>query len=471
MVKGIALDRVATGIHGLDELIRGGVPRGSLVLLAGPPGSGKTNFAAEFLYKGAQLGERGIYVSFAEGRDAFFANARGFGWDFPKLEKEGKFKFIDLATTREAGIAETIELILDQVRSTKADRLVIDSYTALATAFGDAIDSRIVMHTIMGKMTRRERCTTILVSEAPRGGGAGQEEFVADGIIRLAGDDYQGRFVRSMYIEKMRGTELYRKDFAFTLHGGFRVLPTPEVVIPETPSPYEAIPDMDGHHSTGVRDLDAILGGGFPKKSVVLYEVIGRIGFIGTSYLLQWLNAICQGRGAIILPREGMDSYQVRELITRYVDEKTFRKFARIVEKTEMGEEEDYTVGISGKPDEDIQAWRGAVEELKRVTNDQAVLWWVGVDRMEHMYDHGELMRLLSDLQVVAQRNGDLTIRRATTEGRSCKMLSHMSSVHLTFANPHDSHMLVGVKPLFAPHYFQPDFSKGYPQLHLIPVT
>ena len=64
-------DRAPTGINGLDDMIEGGFPRGSLALLAGSPGSGKTIASAHFLYHGAKnLNENGIYLSFAERKES-----------------------------------------------------------------------------------------------------------------------------------------------------------------------------------------------------------------------------------------------------------------------------------------------------------------------------------------------------------------------------------------------------------------
>ena len=63
----VALDgdaRVATGIPGFDEMLEGGYPAGSLITLAGRPGTGKTIFGSQFLYYGArEHGEPGMYVS------------------------------------------------------------------------------------------------------------------------------------------------------------------------------------------------------------------------------------------------------------------------------------------------------------------------------------------------------------------------------------------------------------------------
>ncbi|MEM4983217.1 MAG: ATPase domain-containing protein, partial [Candidatus Bathyarchaeia archaeon] len=83
------IKRVPTGISGLDEVLGGGFPRGSLIILAGNPGTGKTIFSAIFLYNGiVNYGERGVYVSFAENREAFLSNMLSLGLDFERLEEE-----------------------------------------------------------------------------------------------------------------------------------------------------------------------------------------------------------------------------------------------------------------------------------------------------------------------------------------------------------------------------------------------
>jgi len=92
--------RVASGIDGLDELISGGFPRGGLIVLAGDPGTGKTIFSAQFLYRRVvDHGEKGVYVSFAEDKEQFYRNMRALGLDFERLEREGLFSFLDVLTS------------------------------------------------------------------------------------------------------------------------------------------------------------------------------------------------------------------------------------------------------------------------------------------------------------------------------------------------------------------------------------
>src|SRR5881628_3954167 len=84
--------RVSTGVPGLDDMLEGGFPAGSLITLAGRPGTGKTIFGSQFLYQGARDGgEPGMYVSMLEGRKAYFRNMTRLGLDLPPLEKKNLF--------------------------------------------------------------------------------------------------------------------------------------------------------------------------------------------------------------------------------------------------------------------------------------------------------------------------------------------------------------------------------------------
>ena len=201
--------RVPTGIPGLDKMMEGGFPRGSLILLAGSPGSGKTVASAHFLYHGAKdLNENGVYVSFAERREFFIDNMKRFGLNFETLEKEGKFSFLDFMTIREEGISTTLDIMLREVSKINAKRFVIDSFSAMAQAFERKIDARIILH-FVDKIMRQTGCTTLLLVELPTGSktiGLGFEEFVADGIILFESIDEKEGIRKRAVIRKMRGT-------------------------------------------------------------------------------------------------------------------------------------------------------------------------------------------------------------------------------------------------------------------------
>ena len=91
------MERLSTGISGLDSLIEGGIPKGSTILIAGNPGTGKTILTAHFLYDGLIKNENAIYVSFSESKEQFFVNTERFEMDFKKFHNQKKFSFLDLS--------------------------------------------------------------------------------------------------------------------------------------------------------------------------------------------------------------------------------------------------------------------------------------------------------------------------------------------------------------------------------------
>jgi len=206
--------RVPTGIPGLDSLAEGGFFKGNIVLLAGGTGSGKTVFSTQFTYNGATLyGEKGVYTTLEEGANSLRRNALRFGFNLEKLEHEGKVKVVDLEALKGDGLSANIESILNTVDEVKAERLVIDSLTALLTACSEKFDYRILTHLIY-KMLKSRGCTTIMTCSIPLGSrtlGLGVEEFVADSLMTLQntieGTELKTRFL----IQKMRGTNHSKK--------------------------------------------------------------------------------------------------------------------------------------------------------------------------------------------------------------------------------------------------------------------
>lgn len=226
----ISLDeRVPTGIDGLDALIEGGLPKESLILVAGCPGAGKSTLAAQYLYHGAvKYGEKGLYACFSESRGKFMSNMLRFGWDFEKLEKEGKFSFLDLQTLKEPGVQPTLDFIFSRVNTLGAKRLVIDSFTVLALAIKEKIDVRTLLH-LLYKLLQKSECTTILITDSSWGQdtiGSGVEEFIADGVILLTISLTGQEAKRTLFILKMRGTKHDLQHHPVYLsERGFEVIP------------------------------------------------------------------------------------------------------------------------------------------------------------------------------------------------------------------------------------------------------
>jgi circadian clock protein KaiC len=280
--------KTPVGIVELDEILGGGFPARSLILLSGNAGSGKTILSTQFLYNGAvKYGEKGVYVSFAENRDDYYRNMLSLGMDMRSLERKGLFKFMDMVTMRgEDALKIVTEKIVKTTSELKAKRLVIDSLSALLQTMGVA-ETRIFLHTVLGKVTKSLDVTAVAIGEIPYGEGKtglGVEEFVADGVIFLTHMGTAGSENRRLTIAKMRGTPLDRATFEYLIdkrYGGVGVVVLPKRV--EMPAASEQ------KLSTGVEGLDKITHGGVFRGSVTLVE--GATGIGKTTLCLQFLAA------------------------------------------------------------------------------------------------------------------------------------------------------------------------------------
>ena len=225
------VERVATGITSLDRIIEGGLCRGDTVIVAGQPGTGKTTLGLQFLYSGAtRYNENGVYASVIESGDKLKRNARRYGWDLDRLEKEGKLQLVSLQSTMKAGVSTALETVLESLHTINARRLVFDSLSALMTAFESNAEARSFLH-IMVKFLEGANCTTIMISEVPWGKrqlGTNFEEFLGDGLIVLDASFDESRVRRRLYIPKMRGTEHRLEGYDYYLtREGFALAPTP----------------------------------------------------------------------------------------------------------------------------------------------------------------------------------------------------------------------------------------------------
>jgi circadian clock protein KaiC len=127
--NGGKMERVETGIAGLDSLIGGGIPKGFNVLIVGRPGTGKTIFGLQYLYNGALKGENGLYVTIDAAGALTRQQAETLGWNFKKLESEKKICILDVPLNRQLRL-NLFRLIETKVKEYNVKRIVFDSLSS-----------------------------------------------------------------------------------------------------------------------------------------------------------------------------------------------------------------------------------------------------------------------------------------------------------------------------------------------------
>ncbi|VVB66410.1 Circadian clock protein kinase KaiC [Candidatus Gugararchaeum adminiculabundum] len=221
------LDRVPSGIPGLDETIGGGFERNSSILLAGDAGSGKTTFAMQFIYKGAQdYDEPGVYITFEEPREALLRHMSEYNWNLEKLERAGKIAILQYKPHEvQKLLEEGGGTVYDLVNSIGAKRLAIDSLTSFGLLFESQYQTRENELELL-ELLRNWKTTSMLVSEVSAlderrasldGGGA---EFLTDSVLLLYHSHKESERVRAFEVLKMRGSQHTERVFPLEFTAG-----------------------------------------------------------------------------------------------------------------------------------------------------------------------------------------------------------------------------------------------------------
>ena len=204
----VEVERTQTGIPGFDALCNGGIPKGSLIVLSGDPGSGKTIFCLQFLHNGVvDFNEPGVYISLEETKEEILNTGSVFGWDFRKLIQDHK---IEVNTIELYDFDKLRDAIEDTVARIDAKRVVIDPGVIFRLYFERELDARKRILGL-GKMLKRIGATSVITNEISLNKESslyGLEEYVADGVILLYHTKVDDRFVRSTTILKMRNTKI-----------------------------------------------------------------------------------------------------------------------------------------------------------------------------------------------------------------------------------------------------------------------
>ncbi len=225
------LERCATGIEGLDNLVGGGIPRGNMVLVAGSVGTGKTTLCLEFLVRGAERGERSLFISVTESSAKLIQNLSTFEFFHRDLIEQGSLIFVDLpivydrlGLSHEELAPEEIDILIrtirDLVRTLGIRRLVLDSLTSVCYRIRRDEQIRDFMLRL-GQELNLAGCTSLLVSEIGPTPGRyslhGVEEAIVDGVILLWNTRRMGDILRGIQIVKMRGTAHSRAQYVMEL--------------------------------------------------------------------------------------------------------------------------------------------------------------------------------------------------------------------------------------------------------------
>lgn len=287
---------VSTGVAGLDEVLRGGLPTGRLYLLEGKPGSGKTTAALQFLMEGVKQSEPTLYITLSETSEELMAVADSHGWSLDGIELFELAQASDalgsgteqtLLHAWEVELIATVQLITDRVEKIHARRVVFDSLSEMRLLAQDSLRYRRQVLALKQYFAARH-ITTLLIDDMTSNDGERDAHLhsLSHGVVtleRLTLDFGGSR--RRMQVQKLRGVNFIEGYHDLVLRRGGMVI-FPRLIAFGRHTPFVGEPV-----SSGTPELDDLLHGGPRRGTATL--ITGPAGSGKTNIALKFASAAC----------------------------------------------------------------------------------------------------------------------------------------------------------------------------------
>jgi circadian clock protein KaiC len=291
------LEHLPTEVPGLDAVLRGGLVPGSVYVVQGPPGSGKTILANQIAYRHAAAGGRVVYVTLmAETHARMMQNLRGMTFFEPELVPSALQYVSGYKILVDEGEQGLSRLLYAEMKARRASLLVLDGLFVVEEVSGSRAAYRAFVHGLQA-FAGAAGCTVLLLTNTGLAGAGNPEHTLVDGSIELARHTGDMRTVRTLQVHKTRGSDHLLGLHHLTISDdGIAVHPRLEALLSEPTAPSEA---PTGRVPIGVAGLDAMLGGGIPEASTTI--VLGPSGVGKTTLALTFLAGATPEAPAVML--------------------------------------------------------------------------------------------------------------------------------------------------------------------------
>ena len=277
-----------TGIAGLDEVLRGGLPTHQMYFIQGDPGAGKTTLSFQFLLEGVRRGEKTLYVTLSASSRDLNRVARSHGWILDGIDIYEQFQTATASDTTvfrpaEIELAKTVKAILDAIDAREPDRVVIDSLAEIRLLSESALRYRKQLLTLK-EFFRDRRITALVLDDRSASARDSEVQGLAEGVIVLcASAPMYGNTRRRLEVVKMRGVGVRGGFHDFTIErGGMTVFPR------LTAGEHRSHPH-EGLILSGIGEMDALVGGGLERGTTTM--IMGPAGVGKSSLALQFATS------------------------------------------------------------------------------------------------------------------------------------------------------------------------------------
>ncbi len=407
------------------------------------------------------------------GKDMYPPFKEGETDDFPKIEKAEKARGLisklpgsdhDIKLPENVTMANLLALAKEEdlrelhdiyqrvdSRLPEPSLVIIDSLESLIERY--RVNPTELIKTLQKDLVEMSGVRLVIVLEAAE---STKWDYLADGVITMKGEEKGGRRFRHIVLNKLRGIQINRPAYQFTLNDGkFKYFKPFSYTIPKFSNTHEPIEDGEGSthkenglFSTGSIDMDEILEGGYPRKSLVVFDIDESVPFSGQIQLFGPVieNFISLGRSVLVM----VSSRRSKDIIDRWVND-IFDEDDR--ENINILDFQTDSIGklgqsVSGKYEHTLKE---AYSELKFKTGGPilTICDWIGVEQAISGKDIGRQERIEISMRLMNMmtESSELTIGLMGPGLSSSDEKRYVSDVHLKLYTLQNSLFIHGEKP------------------------
>ena len=434
-----------------DELMRFIQRDTYSLLIKGFAGTGKTTLALTIL-RALESKNNFFYISTRISPKQLF---QYYPWlakfvEQPKPENPGEAPDPKLMPSFEDARLDEPESLFERITNQQMDIkspvIIIDSWDAIAS-FMDK-EARLNNERVLQTWRERAGAKLIFISEHPEDTTL---DFLVDGIVEMKQSHYKSVKVREIFLLKLRGVRIERSSYIYTLDNSIFRSFSPYRPVKFKPGPRKKI-SSDGiatadHVRSGYPVLDGSLGGGFPRKGVVLLELDTHVN---TSVAMAFLermvaNFVSAGNPVLFQPFDWMDPHAIMNYLEPSMPAAKKDLF-KILWMGKVG-------GMSGNiisPDKKQKAAPSiaALANMKQKHSGKLLLNIMGTDIMQRLYGQKGVRSGMENLMSDMRTSADLSIAVIShSQGDVLEYLSEVSDMHLHFLMINDTLFLQSLVP------------------------
>jgi KaiC/GvpD/RAD55 family RecA-like ATPase len=452
-------------------------PQVKSLLLKGEPGTGKTTLALELL----RIYGKGIYVSTRLSQEQSKEHHPALNSLFEKGDaielsaqdydlKHGSSSVYSFNDLRFSNAEDVVNAIIRSIQKIKKPMIILDSWDAIGNRTEK--NERLKVEQSLALIALGNDAKLLFVSEEPN---LTTTDYLVDAVVTLRNELYDGRRIRKIQWNKIRGSAMANWSNLFTLYDGrFTVfsMQAPMWQSVMKPQPFVPTPHKDPYYSTGSIDLDEFHGGGLRKTFFILVEFgkyVGSAAFNPISTSIR-CNFIMNDGCSLTIPSPGVSANRIKDSMARHVPMKQIDSSLRLAYFELFDDDPCFFALDASSTKESFDRIMKEAEKIKGEKNRPCV-FSLGSETLEYVFAREDAFRFVQGMVQRVRHFGDVLYAVTRYASPLSDELSNLSDIHIKIDQIDGTIVMQRLKPwspLYAVIY---DYSKGYPNIKLAPFV